>query len=291
MKDYINNLMIKIDFSKSEIDYFIDLSEKTKNSELINLSQQFVLTDCSYDQILTKLKEYASIYNIHLYSITMLFYLYCSYTLEKLYKKHNIPNAIFLNTMRDLKCKLLECENIHGIMGTFVGEWYVGFFKMQRFGIGRLQFEHREFKRDIYTKDSLTIEKGDTVYNIHIPSMGPLTKQSRLDSYKKAYTFYQKELKGGPMVIVCSSWLLYPDNKSFYPNNSNIISFMDDFDYIWRVEKDSFDDGWRIFGKDYKKPVTELPQNTSLQRAYVGYLLSGKMPGLGYGIKIYKPQD
>ena len=96
LKDYINNLMIKIDFSKSEIDYFIDLSEKTKNSELINLSQQFVLTDCSYDQILTKLKEYASIYNIHLYSITMLFYLYCSYTLEKLYKKHNIPNAIVI---------------------------------------------------------------------------------------------------------------------------------------------------------------------------------------------------
>ena len=105
----------------------------------------------------------------------MLFYLYCSYTLEKLYKKHNIPNAIFLNTMRDLKCKLLECENIHGIMGTFVGEWYVGFFKMQRFGIGRLQYEHREFKRDIYTKDRLTIEKGDTVQHSHTFN-GPANK-------------------------------------------------------------------------------------------------------------------
>ena len=49
-----------------------------------------------------------------------------------------------------------------------------------------------------------------------------------------------------------------------------------------------FGDQWRIFGvKNDRKPVDELPQNTSMQRAYVEWFKKGKKPGHAYGIIVY----
>ena len=53
---------------------------------------------------------------------------------------------VFDKSLEDMKWKMLECYEIHGVYGNFVGHWYDGFFNLTRFGLGRLQFELRPFE-------------------------------------------------------------------------------------------------------------------------------------------------
>ena len=55
------------------------------------------------------------------------------------------------------------------------------------------------------------------------------------------------------MAIVCSSWLLDPDIREAFPENSNIKKFGDCFDIIMKREDDTFKDAWRIFSNDYNR--------------------------------------
>jgi hypothetical protein len=45
-----------------------------------------------------------------------------------------------------------------------------------------------------------------------------------------------------------------------------------------------FNNAWRVFGKDSDKAPDELPQNTSLQKAYAKHLMAGGKTGSGYGV-------
>lgn len=238
-------------------------------------------------EFLDELSQLARDMGIHSYTMHLLFYMYCSKRLYERYEETQIPLDIFWNSMLDLRYKLFECYNVYGIWGTFVGWWFVDFFSMERFALGRLQYEHIAFPYERYSKGGFTIHKGDIVYNIHIPSSGPLTRESRMDSYKRAYDFYSHELNGRPLVVVCNSWLLYPDNEKFFPKGSNIIDFLHDFEIIDVKTHDRLEPSWRIFGKDYEKPIDELPKETALQRAYIDWLKAGNKTGNGYGILLF----
>ena len=62
------------------------------------------------------------------------------------YEKQGLPVEIYYKSLEDMKWKMLECYEIHGVYGNFVGHWYDGFFNLTRFGLGRLQFELRPFE-------------------------------------------------------------------------------------------------------------------------------------------------
>jgi len=159
---------------------------------------------------------------------------------------------------------------------------------MDAFVLGRLSYELSELPLD-YHKNGYIYPKGEKIFSLHIPSskpFGPLNKDARLASYKKAYNFFSDKLNGKPMVIYCSSWLLYLPNKLFYPKKSNILDFMNDFDIVYS-ENTEFYDKWRVFGKDYTKPLNELPCETSLQNAFVDWLKAGNQVGCGSGILLF----
>ena len=182
-----------------------------------------------------------------------------------------------------MRWKLRECMDCEEVWGTFVPHWYRGFFEMTRFGLGRFQFEKTDFDADYYEKCGNTLKRGDTVINFHIPSAGPLTDEKRLDSYKQAYKFFGGK-DGEPMAFVCGSWLLYEGHREFLPENSNILRFMDDFDIIRSADREKFSDGWRVFGKYSNGPVEDLPEDTSIRRAFKQRLQQGKPTGYGYGV-------
>ncbi|MGN0478244.1 MAG: hypothetical protein ACI4GO_02305, partial [Hominenteromicrobium sp.] len=137
------------------------------------------------------------------------------------------------------------------------------------------------------TVGGYTIHPGDTVYNMHIPSCGPLTRAARIDSYKKAYDFYKDKLGGKPMVFACESWLLFPGNREILPPTLNMVDFISDF-YIYKSEEyEEFYDKWRVFGKDFEKPDAELPEDTTQRRCFKAWLLAGKKTGGGEGVFLY----
>jgi hypothetical protein len=222
------------------------------------------------------------------HSFTLNFYILfiSAKRLHSLYEKNNISLDVFWNSIKDLKYKLDECLSVSGTIGILAYEtytWFPGFYRLKRFALGRFQYDIMKYLRMPYKKHGLTIYPHDTVYNCHIPSSGPLSKEDAYDSYRKAYEFFGNK----PITIICDSWLLYPPQREFLPSSSRILEFMDDFDIISFKNQDKFNDAWRIFGKDHHLPPDKLPRNTGLQRAYADRLMSGKPTGTGFGVLIF----
>ena len=220
-------------------------------------------------------------------SVETYFFLRCLEELYVRYENAGISEKIFWDTAADLRFKLSECHAVHGIWGTFVGSWNPPFYRMERFALGRFQYERTPFPSDGYEKKGAIIEKGEPVLNFHIPSSGRMPKEVRLDSYREAYRFYGTSRKDGLLVLICDSWLLYPNHRSILPESSNILSFMDDFEIISSREADNFPDQWRVFGNTEGLSPSDLPEKTSLQRAFKSYLLSGGKMGSGFGVILF----
>lgn len=225
---------------------------------------------------------------LHRHVVDFMFLMAASERLRADYKAAGLPDALFWDTIADLKFKLIECHDVYGIWGTFVAFWHPWFYTMRRFKLGRLQYEAIPFKNDApVTLGGYTVQPGDTVYNMHIPSCGPLTREARFASYKQAYDFYKKDLGGKPMAFVCHSWLLYPKNREILPATLNMVDFINDFHiYKWE-EDDVFHDKWRVFGRDFEKPDSALPEDTTQRRCFKKWLLDGKKTGSGQGIFLY----
>lgn len=234
-----------------------------------------------------QLDKAAEACGVHSYTASFVFLAWNAQELHERYRAKGISDEIFRDTMTDLRYKLNECRHVHNVWGTFVRGWYPGFFAVTRFALGRLQYEFDEFHGKSYTAGGYTVNKGDRTLTMHIPSAGPLTKELREDSYRRAYEFYKNDFPGKPVIFCCHSWLLYPPHEEMLPKSSNIVSFMHDFDPVLSEEHDTFSDAWRIYGPDADKPFDQLPRDTVFQRAYADWLQSGHKAGIGYGTFLF----
>ena len=191
--------------------------------------------------------------------------------------------------MLDLKYKLDECHEVYGIWGSFVSDWFPGFFTLSRFALGRLQFEWDKLGR-AYEGQGVSLPEGTRVVNMHIPRSGePLSAALCDDAFARATAFYTPQLEvGEPLVFVCSSWLLYPEHDRILPEKSNIRGFMSRFDICRRgTHGGNHPDLWRLFDTKEVNP-DRLPTNTSLRRAYVDHLKAGGKTGWGFGVIVGK---
>lgn len=225
----------------------------------------------------------------HPYTVWLLFLIQAAKPAVAAYLEQGVPEEIVWETFRDLKFKVMECKNVYGIWGNFVAFWYPIFYSCDIVKLGRLEFENTVYEENTpYEWGGFSVRPGDPVKSVHIPSSGePFDKAARLDSYKRAYEFFKDELQGNPLVCVCDSWLLYPSNQEILSPTSNIVSFIHDFDVIRWKEQQTFRDAWRVFGAGYEKPVQELPETTSMQRAFKKWLIHGNKTGSGFGVLLF----
>lgn len=187
------------------------------------------------------------------------------------YAEKGAGDDIFWESMVDFRCKINECKKVYGVWGIDPITWYAGFFEAKIFKLGRLEYEVRD----------------EGVYSVHIPSCGALHHEDVLDSYKRAYVFF-----GGKddaiLPFLCSSYLLFPAyQKTVFPENGNIHRFAEDFTIIRIDDKQNFRDAWRVFDRPYTGDLTVLPQNTSLQRAFVAYMKENDNFGTGLGLFLF----
>jgi hypothetical protein len=258
----------------------------SENADFNALLDEFIAHPENIEDVLKRLKALSAELGENEYTMNMCLLVGACPALRERYAEKGIDEEIFWKSIEDMHWKLLECKECEGVWGTFVPGWYRGFFDMTRFGLGRFQFEETGFDADYYEKCGVVLKRGDKVYNFHIPSAGPLTDEKRIDSYKQAYQFFGGK-DGEPMAFVCGSWLLYDGHREFLPENSNILRFMDDFDIIRSQEREKFSDGWRVFGRYSDGPVDDLPEDTSIRRAFKQRLQQGKPTGYGYGVILF----
>lgn len=262
------------------------LQARERDKDFAVLIDQFYQSGCDWSHTDPELAALSESVGENRYSVDMLYWLCCAERLRAIYQQEGIADSVFIDTIGDLLAKLLECHELHGVWGTFVSSWYPQFYRLQIFRLGRLEFQDKTLAEPITDcEGQVYLSKGERVKSIHIPSgFGPLTEEARYDSYRRAYDFFKNERKGAPLVCFCHSWLLHDSTKEILPPSSNTIAFINDFLIVRQEQEESFPNAWRVFGADAQKPTAELPERTSMQRAYKQYLLSGRKLGYGLGI-------
>ncbi len=209
-----------------------------------------------------------------------------SKTMREKYAQAGHPDELFWETIEDMQYKLLEHKQRKNIYGLEQSNWYDLFFKLKLFKLGRLEYERYTYSSEDVTVDDITVHKGDTVYFIHIPFSGPLTRETRMDSYRRAYKFFEKERNGKPLICYCESWLLSPKFREVLPSHLNMVDFVDDWK-IYNVGTDHGANLWRVFGVPYTGDASVLPRDNTLRRALGDWLDNGGMTEYGYGLMAF----
>ncbi len=291
MKQYLNDFFERFSYDPNDAAFLTQAYNSIiSNAEASILWQKALALyeknqNCDYEELLHLTDEAAKKAGIHLYTAELLIFICLSKHTKKLYAERGLSESLFDASMLDLRYKLRECKAVKGIIGSFVADWFTGFFNLTRFAFGRLQFEIIPF-RHTYEKNGHVLSPESLVINVHIPGSGePLDKASCDAAFAQAYSFFRKELKED-VAFVCHSWLLYPENKYILSEKSNISRFMSRFDIISSGVLKHADDLWRIFDTD-EKNLTRLPSDTSLRRAYIEHIKKGGMTGYGFGVFFY----
>ena len=124
------------------------------------------------------------------------------------------------------------------------------------------------------------------VLGVHIPSDAQLTEEKLADSYGKMEDFYRTYgdklcMAGKPTAVLCGSWLLSPRLRELLPEDSGIRRFAADYE-LFTADPASEDFYQWLFGG--KRRLSELPEETSLQKAVKKYLRGGGNIGSAAGI-------
>ena len=290
MKEYLRQFLESGSYGADDAAYLLSvyeciIADNTAADCFARATEEYDNDACDHGRLLTLADDAAASIGVHEYTTELLLYMMLSERLLVRYRERGIDEAIFWNSMRDLKYKLEECKLVKGVKGSFVAGWFEGFFNLTRFALGRLQFEVVPFGYT-YEKDGKMLTPDSKVINVHIPRTGtPLLPAECEDAYAKAAAFFADRIDGD-IAFVCYSWLLYPENAAILTKQSNIVRFMERYDvFRWGIDKNKRD-LWRLFDTDDSHP-DRLPTDTTARRLYAEHIRRGGKLGWGHGVFFY----
>ena len=287
IKENAKQIMQKLDFPINAQQELLSTLDVLLNShEFLEIVYRYKKENFDYSKMLEDTKNLALKNSVCEYTAYILMLICMTPELHKKYTQKYIDDEIFYATIADLKYKLEECRLVHGKCGTFVPGWYKGFFEMKIFALGRLQFEinHTWFECDV---DGVHIPKGTKALSVHIPRTGTKLDHSLvLDSYNMAKEFFKDEFDDN-VIFICNSWLLYPWNREVLQEGSNLAQFYDDFTIVSSGEYENYSEVWRLFDCLYDGNSDNLPNDTSLRRAYIKRIKDKQPIGHGTGVIVY----
>lgn len=244
--------------------------------------------NCNFKRLLADMGGFCEAASIHEYTGKLLLCMCMSRQLRAYYRSADLPDELWQAAMHDLGYKLIECQLVYGVWGSFVCAWFDRFFNLTRFALGRLQFELVRFGR-CYEKNGITLSTDSLVINVHIPRTGGrLYPKEVKDAYRQAAAFFKERYLLDQIVFVCDSWLLYPKNLQVLGEKSNLRAFIADYDVIEWAAYPDYAQVWRLFDQNFEGDVDKLPQDSSLRHAYAEWIRKGIPTGDGYGIYAYE---
>jgi len=153
-------------------------------------------------------------------------------------------------------------------------------FRGADFQLGRLEFN----------RVAIALANGACGWalNVHIPAGKPLAAEACDTAFTAAREFFPRHFPDEPIAFfVCSSWLLDPQLVDYLPSTSNIVQFQRRFRLVPTPahHHSPHDDHVLLeylFGRLHTQPtipaelLDQLPQQTTLRRAYVMHLRAGR---------------
>ena len=288
MRDYLIEFFRDFEYNKTDAEFLLFSYDRICSradtiavwEEALGIYDRDI--NCDYNLIISLAKDVAQRLDMHSFTAELLVFICMSKHLRELYTERGIDLDIFHNSMLDLKYKLDECKAVKGVIGSFVAFWFDRFYKLERFALGRLQFEVDSFGHH-YEKNGHTLTPDSKAINVHIPrTLTHLTPESCDEAFEMAKKFFASAVSD-PTPFICHSWMLYPDNKTILPEDNNVHRFMSRFDIFDWANDPNTEDLWRLFDTDDKNP-DNLPSDTRMRRAYINRLRDGGPFGWGHGV-------
>lgn len=195
----------------------------------------------------------------------------CARRIYDRYQEKQIPDQIFVDTMGCFQRFNEECLVRYGKMYFDRGWWTYRQIRMSEFRIGQLEYEFEK-------------HAGKDMIYVHIPSDADFSPESVSASLAMAKEFFAKYYPDYSYeAFICESWLLGSDLYSLLPETSNIVSFHDRFEIIEEEKEGSPYYEW-VYKVPSGTPISELPENTSLQCSIKRHLENGGTMGGATGI-------
>ena len=292
MREYLYSFMQKYAYPpEAQEQILADYEKICCDGRFVHLVESFYTEPIlPAQEIQDALDEIGGYQGVNRYTVHLIFFLCLTKALQQEYKKAGLAGDIYWDTVADLLYKLMECHKVEKVWGITTFAWHHNMFRMNIFAFGRMQYCLGKFGEPETVIAGCKVSAEDTVVYIHIPSSGkPFDKESRISSYEKAYLFYKEHFGDEMPVFCCETWLLNPENKVVLGEQSNIVSFIDDFKIVKTYTYPDNRNMWRIFGAEADKTPSELPRNTSLQRKIADWLQEGNRLGAGKGLFVYDP--
>jgi len=205
------------------------------------------------------------------------------------HRELGIPEDVSWETLSILGRRMAAFRAKHGRTGIELSQWdWMRFFGLL-YQVGRLEVipyrlcTHPE-AGPLFWYDDETIRRrgrgfrrGDPALSIHVPSGDPLTPGACDASFARLPTAFKAVHPGEPpLVATCTSWLLDDQLSEYLSPDSNILRFARRFELV----PGSLDNDEAVlhyvFGASHEKELGALPQRTTLERAVVKHIRSGR---------------
>lgn len=200
---------------------------------------------------------------------------------RRYHAEHDVPDDVSWESLRCLGLHLAAARRRSDQPGLD-GVWSPPLaFRGALYPLGRLTFERIEPAMD--GADFPPLPPGTCAIGTHIPDGSPLDPQACDESFARASQFLTRHFRDRPAAFICHSWLLDPQVAEYLSAESNLVRFQRRFT-LAPNEFDPSDSAILGFvferrndGPDVPENVlAELPQDTTLQRAYVAHLRSDR---------------
>lgn len=191
--------------------------------------------------------------------------------------ERGIPDDISWRILSDLG-KSMSGDRILSGMGGLDVQWSLPLiFRGVFYRLGRLAFNSTT------CPTGQPLRTGEIALNTHIPSDDRLYPPACDESFVMARKFFSEHFPQKPVVFTCHSWLMDDQLAEYLPADSNLVRFQRRFRLLpTRHEISDRVILQLVFQRRYEEAqipesvLADLPQNTTLQRAYVRHLRSGR---------------
>lgn len=267
----------------------IGLPVELKNALFNYYQNHRELTDAVYEKYKDKhdfsrfIKDYSKAIGSDAYLLALSFAVLRAKDTLTEYHRRGISEEVFDKTMEDITLWCDNCKKKTGFFGLENLGWIKNHLSPNIFRLGRLQFQIYHMYYPVYTsfpaKWKTHIRRGTPIINVHIPQGEKLTAEACEDSFCQARAFFRER---DYACFACESWLLFPGNREFMSESSNIIQFAERFDIVAQAKLDH-QAIERVFG-ERQSDINDYPEDTTLQRNAKAYMKSGGKLGTAFGI-------
>lgn len=217
---------------------------------------------------------------VHLYLLAL------PHALERQYRL-GVPSDVVAATFADVGAKLASYRRGHRTGGFDRQAWVTRHFRGTLHRLGRLQFERTRL--DAAAAGGAAAPggpaDGEPVLGVHVPGDGPMRPADCADSLRSAREFAARYLPGQRYrYATCSSWLLDDQLVEYLRPEANILHFQRRFTRFGSRPVGDDDVLEFVFGAPPgTADLDRLPQDTTLQRALVRHLRTGRHWHVAHG--------